>query len=156
MKLTELIKNMTLTEILAIWGAGLSTVLAVFKILEYRRDRADIKVTVQDLRNDPIDKRYLIISAVNKGRRVVTLEQAGFLMPRNVRDVINRYLKCTSQIGPRELTEGEHCDYNILLDSARARPLFREGYVAYVIDATGKHYYSHNWLSRLLKLGRIK
>jgi len=38
-----------LTKDLAIWGAILSTILAIIKIVEFYRDRANIKVSVKEL-----------------------------------------------------------------------------------------------------------
>jgi hypothetical protein len=39
-----------LTTSLAVWGAVLSTVLAVLKVMEYRRDRASLVIQLSHLR----------------------------------------------------------------------------------------------------------
>jgi hypothetical protein len=84
--------ELTLTTILAIWGAVVSTILAFLKIKEfYREDRPKIKVTVAGdyyvlPKNHPQnpygDKPLVSITAINIGRRPVTLKKVGLLMPK--------------------------------------------------------------------------
>ena len=55
-----------------------------------------------------------------------------------------------------ELTEGKDQTYNINEEEATKDGLTPDKYVAYVLDATGKMYYSHNIICRLWKLKRFK
>lgn len=151
---------MDITLILAIWGSILSTILAFFKILEYRKDRADIKVTVVGgyKIHPPTtvygDKQLLSITAANRGRRPVTLKKAGLLLPRK------GYLLCAdtmTALRDVELTEGKSHQYLMNEEGLiKDYGLPPEKYVACVIDAAGRYYYSHNILKRILKLSRSK
>ena len=154
---------MSLTEILAIWGAVLSSLLAIFKTFEYCRDRANIKVTVKGNykalnKDNPYgDATILTITAANIGRRPVTLKTAALLMPRGK----GPYLLCADPISNAlsaiEIKEGQFRDYNLNEDIVKSKyDLTPDKYVACVYDATGKVYWSHNWLKRWWKLGRIK
>lgn len=160
----DLIKKMSLTEILAFWGAILSTILGVLKILEYRRDRPNIKVTVKgNMKVFPQITPYgnanlLVITAANISRRNVTLTTAALLMPRSSK---TKYLLCSDSVSKAwssmELKEGQARDYIMDEDVLKKEHnLTADKYVACVSDATGKYYWSCNWLKRLIKLGRIK
>lgn len=153
---------MNWTLFLAIWGSVLSTVLAVIKILEYRKDRGDIKVTVRGGYNvaPPTtiygDKKYVLIVATNKGRRPVTIKGVALRLPRNNQEKLS-FLLCPDAIKNVELTEGRDHQYLIPEeDLMKKYDLPKEKYVACAWDATGKYYWSHNFLKRLFKLGRIK
>ena len=152
---------MNWTLVLAIWGSILSTILSLLKILEYRKDRANVKVTVTG--NYKIvatteaygDRPLVMINAANRGRRPVTLTGASLLGPRK-----KQYLICADSMTtgrPVELTEGKSHFYLIFEDDVKNKyGLTPEKYVACVWDATGRYYWSHNVLKRLLKLHRIK
>ena len=150
---------------LAIYGSILSTILAVLKILEYRKDRPNVKVTVQGnwTFNTPTtvygNKRYVVIRATNKGRRPVTLELAALLKPRKKSEEFP-YIICAdpyTAAKPVELTEGKSHDYLLLEEGLdKDCDLAPNKYVACVRGATGKFYWSHNILQRLIKLHRIK
>ena len=149
-----------LTKGLAIWGAILSTILAILKIVEFYGDRANIKVSVKggyyvhpaNHPNNPYgDKSLVSITASNNGKRNVTLKKAGLLMPRG-----GKYLVSVGSIKSIELTEGKSHDYELSEDEIKEKGLMPDKYVAFVIDANGKYYWSHNCLKRLIKLHRIK
>lgn len=156
---------MELKELLITWGGWLlAVILGILKISEHFRDRANIKVTVQGNyevypKNTPYgDATLLAITAVNVGRRPVTLTRAALLMPKNSK---SKYLlfanSVTDAVASHELTEGKSRDYIINEDVLKKEDgLIPSKYVACVYDATGKCYWSHNWLARLIKLGRIK
>jgi hypothetical protein len=151
---------MNWTLILAIGGWFLSIMLGVLKVLEYRRDRPNIKVRVKgDYKISPTtteygDKPLVIITVANRGRRPVTLVKAGLLLPKR------GYLICLDSMTatrPVELTEGKSHDYIMSEEDLKSKyGLTPEKYVACVWDATGKSYWSHNILKRFLKLHRIK
>jgi len=81
---------MTIIEILGIYGACLSSILAFFKILEFWKDRINVQVRVSgnfriehpDHPLNPFGDHSLVrIEICNKGRRPVTITHAGFIMP---------------------------------------------------------------------------
>ncbi|MBI4833399.1 MAG: hypothetical protein HY811_01080 [Planctomycetes bacterium] len=156
----DFINSLKLIEILAIWGAALSTILAVFKIFEYRRDKASIKVSVKQVyesspTNSITRKNMIRILVVNKGRRPVTLKEAGLRQPKNLGG--NDLVETQNLSKEVELTEGKSKDFYMDEDQLKEKEkLSSDKYVAFVRDATGKYYWSHNWLSRWRKLGRIK
>ena len=154
--------EITLTAILAIWGAFLSTILAVIRILGFRKDRANIVVTVcGGYKFHPADtvygdKLYIIISAANKGRRPITLTTAFMPTPRDIMKKQNvSALICGDQYtaGPVELTEGKRHQYYMLESKIG---FSKDKYIAGVADATGRLFYSHNYIKRLWKLKRFR
>ena len=156
--------KLTLTTILAIWGAVISTILALLKVKEvYREDKPRIKVTVvggyyvlpkNHPQNPYGDKPLVSITAVNIGRRPVTLKKAGLLMPRGQKK--KKYLLNVDSITSIDLTEGKSHDYYLLEDKIKNKGLTPDKYVAFVIDAAGKYYWSLGVFKRFLKLHRIK
>lgn len=152
---------MTIKDFGLILGWLISAVLALLKILEYRRDKASIKVTVRgNYGIIPEDTRYgsgnkIVITVANRGRRPVTLTHAALLMPRNSK---THYLVSVDALSRTvKLGEGESHTYLLNEDEAKKKyNLTPDKYVACVIDATGRHYWSHSKLKRLIKLGRIK
>jgi hypothetical protein len=149
---------MTLTAGLAIWGAILSTLLAVLKLVEFFRDRVNIKVTVRGnykvYPKDPLygDASYVLITAVNKGRRPVTITHASLLGSGS-----QEYLLDKDSLTHVELTEGKSHIYHINENDVKSKSgLHPDKYVACVIDATGRCFWSHNFLIRFLKLHRNK
>lgn len=70
----------TIIIVLAIWGALLSTFLAILKILDFRRERPNVRVVFMlelQKRNDRVLEPYFVLKAFNKGRRIINLEEAG-------------------------------------------------------------------------------
>lgn len=150
-----------LTFILGIYGAALSTMLALLKILEYRKDRANIKITINSNlevfpKNTVYDNMTLLsIRVINEGRRPITITHVSLMLP-NSKD----YLFCADPYSakyPVDLTEGKYHDFNMNEDELKKKyELTPNQYVACVSDATGKTYWSHNFLLRLWKVGRIR
>jgi hypothetical protein len=152
---------MNWTLVLAIWGALLSTVLAVVKILDYRKERANVKVAVKgSYKVVPISRTYgnrplVMISVVNTGRRPVTLMGAALLLPRKAGHLV--CIDSMTAARPVELTEGKPHQYLMFEDDVKNKyGLAPRKYVACVWDGTGKYYWSHDIFKRLLKLRRIK
>ena len=135
-------------------------VLVILGILEYRRNRPIIRVTVRGgYRIPPEVSKYvsggkIVITAINKGRRPVTLTKAGFILPKKYKD---SYFIAADSLKIVKLEEGESKDYIVDEDTVKAMYGLLPGkYIAFVIDATGNCHWSHNKLKRLIKLGRIK
>ena len=153
----------TLTISLAVWGAIVSTVLAFIKIKEFLYEgkprirvavAGDYYVLPSDHPQNPYgDKPLISITAINVGRRPVILKKAGLLMPKGKG---KKYLISVGSITSINLSEGQSHDYNILEDEVKSKGLTPSKYVAFVIDATGKYYWSHNIFMRFLKLCRLK
>ncbi len=153
---------MNLTTGLAVWGALLSTILAVLEIIKLVRDRVRIKVTVrggyyvypENHPGNPYGKKSLIsITTVNVGKRPVTLKQAGLLTPHGSQ---SKYMVSAESVKHIELTEGKSQDYQILEDKVKEMSINPDKYVAYALDATGRLFYSHNFVFRLWKLHRLR
>lgn len=151
---------MTIKDFGLILGWLISGILLLLRILEYRRDKSKVKVTVkghygiipEDTVYRPGDK--IIIRAVNEGRRPITLVQAGLLLPQNCKD---HYAIANDSLKIIKLGEGE--PYIYILDEdpvKRGYNLTPDKYIAYVMDATGRFYWSHNKSERMEKLGRIE
>lgn len=142
-----------------IYGAILSTILAVIKIVEIRRDRPVLKVTVSGdwiFHPNPFpgEKTTIAIKAVNLGHRPITLTGAGLLMPGK------RYLMCADSISqsyaPVELAYGKAKEYYMGETSTQKEyKLAPDKYVAYIKDMTGRAHYSHNIFQRWFKLKRL-
>lgn len=66
---------------IAIWGAIWSTVLGVIRFIEFRRNRANIRVKVTyaySIYGDTVSRNvHLCLTAINRGRRRTKLEAAG-------------------------------------------------------------------------------
>ena len=67
---------------LAIWGALLSTVLAIYSIQKARQDRAQIDVYVEIMVTIPATIPYLMIVITNRGRRPANITGVGFKTSR--------------------------------------------------------------------------
>jgi len=147
-----------ITTILAVWGALVSTGLAVIKLNEFYRDRSHVNVKVKcGVRIVPESHPYsksniLSVTVVNVDRRPVTITGCALLMPRSVHV---KYLFCNDELSAQEveLTEGKPHHYYFDEDTIRTRYGLRPSkYIAWVRDATGKSYWSHNFFIRLPRL----
>ena len=154
---------MTLIDILAIWGAGLSTFLALLKLLGFRKDRAIVKITVKGgykvfSKNNPYgDMTILSVTVANRGRRPITIKNVGLIMPRGSKAGLIVCADPITALKPFELTEGKSHVYNFNEDEIeKENKLTPDKHIACAADATGKIYYSHNFLTRLIKLHKIK
>jgi hypothetical protein len=160
---------MVLSEILSFYGAILSTILALFKLLEYLRDRVKIKVTVtynqkivpiskpDSIDGDTFDKSpsLIVIKAVNIGRRPVTIKIAGLMLPSGRGEKNESLISYQSLNDVVDLTENKSHSFALYENDVQNHDLNPDKYIGYVIDAAGKCYYSHNALSRLWKLSRL-
>ena len=153
--MSESSASINLTLILSTWGAVLSSLLALLEIIKFFKDKASIKVKViggyKVYPKNPVfgDLTWISISAVNKGRRPITITKAALVTPRGSKA---KFIMGPLAVKLNKLAEGESCDYfinedKIGLDSSK--------YVACVIDASGKHFWSDNFLNRFRKLRRI-
>lgn len=109
-------QSLTITDIVALWGAITGTVSIVIAIFTYNRDRAKIKVSLK--RNwrvvnhphyDPSED-YAVLTVNNKGRRPVAIINAGYVFLKRKGGAI---FSDAILHGSRELTEGKSTDYLI-------------------------------------------
>ena len=151
---------MNFTLITAIWGAVLATILAIIETCRFFRDKVRLKVTVEGgyhiiPPSPPFGDAELIrIFVANVGRRPVTLTKAGLLAPRGVE--AGKYLACIASFRPLSLSEGKSHSYHIREDEARLVGIPSDKYVALVVDARGKSHWSHDVVTRFLKLHRTR
>lgn len=147
------------TLLLAIWGAVLSTILALIRIVEFLKDRPEVKVWVSGgFKIYPPIGEYanmdlIHISVVNTGRRPITISGAGLVYPRGT---AHRYTIAQDSIQNVELTEGRTHSYFIDEKKALEYGQKSEKYVAFAQASTGKKYYSHGMLKRFWRLRRLR
>ena len=131
--------TLTLTEILAFWGAVAGSLGLFIHYLTFKRDRANIRLLIKTGYNvinspqhDP-KKVYTVITVSNKGRRVVTINSVGFVYLKKKGGAI---LSDSFQSGRIELGEGKSHDY--LIEENLVDPREISYYAAY--DAVGNTY----------------
>jgi len=160
---------MTLAEILGVYGAILSTILALLKLLEYLQDRVRLKVTVTYNQKivpiynpDGIDDNafekspsLIVITAVNIGRRPVTIKKAGLMLPSGIGEKNESLISYQSLHDIVDLTENKSHSFALYENDVQKYGLNPGKYIGYVVDASGKIYYSHSALVRLWKLSRL-
>jgi hypothetical protein len=147
-----------ITTLLAVWGAVVSTGLAIIKVIELSRDRSKVEVSVKgDVKlipkgRNPYGKQKLLcVTVVNKARRPVTITGCALLLPRRISE---KYLFWNDELSAEnaDLTEGQshtyYFDEQAILTKYRMNP---SQYVGWAKDAAGKIYWSHNFLARLIR-----
>jgi len=142
--------------IIGIYGALVASLVAVVQFLGYRRDRHNIVVRVRGgyavhpPNPEYTAKSYICVTVANRGRRVVTITTAGLMGPKGRSS--SAFLAADSiQKGPREISEGKAETYLLVEDDIGFTP---DKYVAFAFDATGRMYWSHGYLTRLIRLHR--
>jgi hypothetical protein len=149
--------------VLAIWGALLSSILTVLRIIEFNRDRPHILVHFEEGRgvysaNQDYGKHsYVSITVANKGKRPISVDRAGLLLPRGSRFPFIDHVDYARPRTSAELTEGQAQWYHVKEDDIPNFRALRKSrkYVACVVDATGRKYYSHALPTRIWKLRRL-
>jgi len=133
-----------ITLILAIYGAGLSTFLAIWKIVRYLLEGIPrLKITVSPgalTYTASISPLGLILDMANIGKRPVTISSAGFRL-KNGADLI--FMADTDRL-PKRLEEGENHIIYRSLDDLRPDLKLASPEYAWVKDQTGKEYKSEN------------
>jgi hypothetical protein len=149
--------------IVAVWGGVLSTMLAALRYVEFRRDRADILVSIEEGRRvyspgvDYGDFAYTSITVANRGKRPITVDRAGLLLPRRSRLDFIHHVDYLRPKGSSEITEGKAMSFFVKEDDVPDYGFLRKKhkYVGCIIDATGRKYYSHGVFFRVWKLRRL-
>jgi len=130
--------SLNLTLIIAIYGASLSTIITITKIYYILKDKAKIKVTAKFgfITGLPeMSENLLIITAINKGRRSVTLSSFG-IRTKDKQNIINPHRTNL----PFELEGGKaHCEW---FEASKLKS--KNCKFAWYRDQTGKLYKSKN------------
>ena len=145
---------------IALYGAIVSTVSLLIHYFNYRRDRADLKISVKGnigvYPKNTIygDKTYISVDIANRGRRPVTITKCAFKTPKGTTK--GWMVSGDSIRNPVELLEGKSKTY--LFDEAEIKKynLIDKDLVACAVDATGQYYWADNLLMRWIKLRRCK
>lgn len=106
----------SLTDVVAFWGAITGTISLVVAYFTYKRDDIRIKVDVKKgwrVKNSPEydpNEDQVIIDVANKGRRPVTITTVGYVFLKKEGGVV---LSDSIRLGSRELLEGKNTHYLI-------------------------------------------
>lgn len=145
---------------IAIYGALVSTIMAIKQILDYYRDRADIKIWVKGgYKYFPEtavykDKIYIRVDVSNRGRRPTTITSCALRIPKKHKKEPLWLLIGDSARNPKRLLEGESQTYMAEEDEIKKYNLIDKDLVVCAIDATGKYYWADNVFIRWIKLIR--
>jgi hypothetical protein len=148
----------SLTAMLALYGAVISTVTALIQLSNHIRDRAKIKLAIRKNMSTNIPRfvglTFTIVTATNIGRRPVTINgfAAKLLFKKGIK-ATDWYLPEVSPVLPCEITEGKEV-------SAFANETLEEFKRAsisywYAWDSTGRFYrlnvapWYKRWLSNV-------
>jgi hypothetical protein len=146
----------------AIYGAALSTVLALGKAYEYYRDRADVKVKISPgMKATPGsqygNRKLLFVSVVNVGRRPVSITHVSLRLPNSAP---NRYLLCADPATatyPVYLTESQRHGFVFDEDVLRTQYKLTDGdFVAVASDSHGRDHWSHGPIWRLRRFRTLR
>jgi hypothetical protein len=142
-------------SVLALYGAVLSTLTAVVQIMNHFRDRAKVVLKVRKnmkpLGAQDAGRTMVIISAINSGRRPVTITGfAANLLYKENEQSTDWYLPDVRPGLPREITEGGQVSAFLNQD----RVDFNSIAYWYAWDSTGRQFelnvapWYKRWLSR--------
>ncbi|MDD3421378.1 MAG: hypothetical protein PHS47_03650 [Methanocellales archaeon] len=118
-----------ITIFIAVWGAFLSTILAIIKI---RENRPKLKVELAprlirgdgSILGDTDTRNVLSVSCANIGKRPITVNSCGIKLPKN--KIMYILTNSPDQL-PKKLEDGESC--TIIDEISRvARKLISEGF----------------------------
>jgi len=133
-------QSLSLTDVVAFWGAITGTASIVVAYFTYRRDAVKIKVDVKKgwrvMHSPDYDPNedQVIIDVSNKGRRPVTITSVGYVFLKREGGVI---LSDSILFGSRELAEGKNTHY--LMTQSKVEDFSEINYFA-VYDAVGNDY----------------
>jgi len=129
--------NIDFTAILAVYGAILATVVLLWDVVKYVRDRPGLMVKVDHhvLVGPQLSEHKIGIYMVNTGKRPLTVVASGFRLSTQAEENIATVMDPTL---PKELAEGQsHTTYANPNEIEVNKILF-----AWARDATGREYRS--------------
>lgn len=134
---------------IAAYGAITGTFALILHYLKYRKDRPVIKIKLSLARRD--DKTAEVDATIsNEGHRPITITKCHFI---NCGDVVGKNGVCNIN-PPKELTENTAHTSGILSVGFYEKGLSPKNMYAYVIDVTGKKFWSDNIIMRKIKTYR--
>jgi hypothetical protein len=131
---------------LALWGATLSTILAIFEFFKFldERPRLIVKVGksygVNFYPNSLPPQASIFVSVANRSKRPITILQLNIYMSKKIPLVVSA--------DNYEITEGKTYCWR---ESEHEHGMFGDKCVACAVDVTGRYFWSHNLLVRCLK-----
>ena len=129
------------TLYLAIYGALLSTLVLLWDILKYYRDKPSLRVkTNHRMLVSPLQSEFKIgIDIINDGKRPITIVASGFDLdvPKSQENVATVY----DVNLPKELHEGQSHTSFVNPDAIDPNKIL----YAWARDATGREYRSKKW-----------
>ena len=135
-----------ITIYIALYGAILSTIVIIWDVIKYYKDKPKIKVQV-DVGPHYSLKRYeseIGVTVINIGKRPVTIVAHGY----QFRDKSeNGVIEMTEDDLPKELLEGQHCQLFVDTNVSFEHKIL----YWWVRDASGRKYYSNKhpvWVER--------
>jgi hypothetical protein len=145
-----LLQDFGLTNQLAIYGAILSTILAIIQLIrfvtEFKEKRRTLRVNFNyELASDQMGepKLFIRISMVNTNFRPIKIDAAGLLTVNNFEYIQEHYTAGNNPL-PIKLEDGENAvyfiDYSDALEIAKNKQ--NRYKKAFIVDAEGKRYYS--------------
>ena len=154
----------TVTTVLAVWGAVLSSALGVLKIRDGWLDRPRLRIVLRPGRKSGVypspygEAFLLIINVANVGRRPTSINQVSLLLPKGSgKRFVGFFLDALTFTYPVELQENRDHDFAANEDSIRTGyKLTPDRYVVRVDTAGGRVYWSHGPLTRRWKSRRWK
>lgn len=136
-------KGELITIIIAIYGAVLSTIVALFNIIKHFNDKPKIVVKTKPSffyeSSDPGKEiKKIGVEIINSGKRPITISYSGFKLGiktnMNICQIIDPNL-------PKQIAEGEsYTSYTDFIEGSHDKIIY-----AWVKDATGKEYKSNKW-----------
>lgn len=127
-------------DIIAVYGAVTGTIGTVLAVLNYRRDRAKLKISIIHQRKllnaapqYKANTLYTCVNIANAGRRPITITNVGFSFISFKGGAV---LSDSMVHGSREIFEGKSADF--LMDEEGINQ--KEIAYFYVIDGVGKQY----------------
>lgn len=144
---------------IALYGVFVSTVSLLIHYFNYRRDKANIIITVKgNMKVHPLntfygDKTYINVTVANRGRKPVTITHCAIRVPMKS---YTELLLGDSFRKQGELLEGKSQSYMLAEDEIKKINLADKDLVAYVIDATGRYYWADNFIMRWIKIKRCR
>jgi hypothetical protein len=123
---------------IAVYGAIVATINSVVQFINYRRDRADVIVTVNPnmVSTDDMDRKITVIKATNRGKRPVRIEG---IAARQLDRPLNLLFPNLCPQAPYELTESQ--SISTYIDQSSGGLAHVETYFAY--DSLGREFVLH-------------
>lgn len=137
------IDDMDITTAMAIYATCLSTIIFLWDIVKYRKEKTpNIKVNASFCMLSGDQREFITIEVINTGELPILLQMTGFSLPKKEKQKVCVIGESHSTPLPTELTPGIKA--NIFITPDKLRDLNKLQY-AWAQDATGRIYRSRKW-----------